>query len=686
MKEIIATGKSLEEVRDTYSQEWACAPEELQLEILEKPGLFNRSFKVKVMLPEDAVGEDTVGEEAVGEDTVTGDSAEEALNGSVTELFQTELPDITRVFRDSSKYRIVPGSSVERIVPYPQVGKLFVDGIEIETGSQIRRGDIIEFIPVMDKTEFSWDIIIDKDGRKAVARVWHEDNSRYVLADEIPNAPVIVLEHYVTDNSTVDPDKQDKIKTEEDLMRKIAARGIIHGIKPNLWADIQTVENQGQIIIAEATPPVPTVQPELIDYVGEPIFQNNESNEDKIDYFACKIKVCKENDLLAKKVPGKEGTPGTDIFGKPIPVEKMKDFMLNLKKNVYLTQELEIKASCSGNPVRVNANTYSVENIFVQNKDIDLSTGSIDFPGDVFIGGNVADNLYIHSAGTAKIMGSVSGAEIKADTGLIVKNNIIASKIVVGEKHVFRSEFIKSLQEMNEELASCISQLEQLQVASGNMNIGQMLKLILEKNFQAIPKKAEDLEKLLSYQEPDYVSKDLDLAIKTLKHFLVGLGPLQLKDIMYLKNASRILGYFMSTKGTSTPTSVLCDVNYIQNSEVSCAGDFICHKGLYNSILKIEGFVKIQGVCRGGEINCSGDLYIGELGASNMSATTIRTGKNSRINIELCHSNIKIYVGKELVTIDEPTQKLEIYRDKGILQIGKLRWDGNTGNPGNPRA
>lgn len=667
MKEIIASGKSLEAIRDTYSQEWTCTPEELQLEIIDKPGLFNRLFKVKVMLSEKAV------EEAV--EVAVEEEISEAVNETFFEPLQTEQPDTTRVFWESSKYRIVPGSSVEKIVPFPQVGKLFINGNEIESESQIQRGDIIEFVPEMGKTELRWDIVADKDGSKAVAHVWHENKGKYILTEEIPNQPAIILEHCTIDSTASVTDNQDKTATEEDFMADIAAKGIIHGIKPNLWTELQTVEDQGRLIIAEATPSVSTVQPELIDYVGEPIFQNDEDNEAKIDYFACKIRICKQDELLARKVPGREGTPGIDIFGKPIPVEKMKDIKLNLKKNVYITDTLEIKASCAGNPLRINTNTYSVENVFLQNKDVDLSTGSIDFPGDVIVGGNVNDNHYVYSAGKVQVMGSVSGAEIKADTGLIVKNNIIASKIVVGEKHVFRSEFIKSLLEFNEELALCTNQIEQLQTASGNTNVGQMLKLILEKKFQSLPKKAEDLELLLNSQEPDFVSKDLDLAIRTLKHYLVGLGPLQLKDATYLKNALRVIEYFMATKGLSTSTSVSCEVNYIQNSEVSCAGDFSCQKGLYNSILKIEGSVTINGVCRGGEINCSGNLYIRELGASNMSATTIRAGKNSHIKIDFCHSNIKIYVGKELVKIDEPSQKLEIFRDRGILQVEKLRWD-----------
>jgi len=61
-----------------------------------------------------------------------------------------------------------------------------------------------------------------------------------------------------------------------------------------------------------------------------------------------------------------------------------------------------------------------------------------------------------------------------------------------------------------------------------------------------------------------------------------------------------------------------------------------------------------------------------------MSATVIRAAKDSKVTVEYCHANIVVYLGKELVRIDEPVQKVEIYRDKGTVQLEKLKWDGRN--------
>jgi uncharacterized protein (DUF342 family) len=644
MKETIANGKSLESIRQKWAAVWDCAPDQLILDVLEKPGVFNRSWKVKITLKDPNASEP----------------------GS----------EKTQVKQDGNKYIIIPGSITETIVPpFSSFGKLLGGGQEITQEQPVQKGDLFEFYPATKAGTLSWTIEIAEDGSKATALVKHERSGSYKLEAEIPALPKLELEQFVLWDPTPD---SEQLRSEKELSKELGEKGITYGLKPKLWEEFLKVNGEKEIVVAEYTPPVPSVQPQIIDYVGETDFQFSE-DETKIDYFACKLKVCQKDEVLARKVPGKEGTPGTNIFGKTIPVEHYKDFGFNLKKNVYLSEDgLEVKAACAGTPLRVNNATYLVENAFILNKDIDLETGSINFPGDVIIGRDVKDGLFIYSGGKIKIHGSVSGADLKAEAGLVVNNNIIASTIVVGERHVLRSQLVKGLNEVNEDLNLCIAQVEQLQNASGNTNVGQLLKILLEKNFTHLPKNAEKMDSFLDLEDPDFISPELKVAIKTVSRFLVGMGPLQMKNLVYLKNAIKIIGYFLSTKGELVPANVTCDTNYVQNSDISCAGDFLCKKGIYNSTVKVEGNIKIMGVCRGGEISCSGNIYIWELGGSGISSTTIRAGKNSRISVEYSHPNIRIYVGKELVRIDEGVQKLDIYREKGLLQIEKLKWDGKN--------
>jgi len=368
-----------------------------------------------------------------------------------------------------------------------------------------------------------------------------------------------------------------------------------------------------------------------------------------------------------------------NILGEIIETEPLKNIEFKLQKNVYLSEDgLEVKAACAGTPLRINDLTYLVENAYIVRRDVSLETGSIDFPGDVLVGGNVNDGLRVHAEGNIKVRGSVTSAKLKAEAGVQVDGNIVASKIIIGERHVNRSRFSKVLQEVNEDLIICISQVEQLQSVSKDSKVGPLLKVILEKKFPNLASKSEELEKMLNPADPEFIDQQLEVGVRTLKHFLVGLGPLQLEDLRHIKNALKVINHFLETKGNMLPANVVCETNYIQNSEIICAGDFICRKGTYNSTIKAGGSIKIYGICRGGEINCTGDVYIWELGGPSISSTVIRAAKNSRINVEYCHGNIKVYMGKELIVLDEYVQKLEIYRENGIVQVEKIKWDGHN--------
>lgn len=641
MKEVIAVGKTLEDIKEEWSAKWNCLPDQLLIEVIDKPGILNRLWKAKVVLPEQE------------EDLI--------------------IPEDTALSWDGTKYLIYPGREVNKIVPCPSVGKLVYREQEMKHTFEIEKGCMLEFYPLMIEGEFSWEINILPQGVKAVAKVKRKKGGRYVLKEEIPKSTELILENYAVWEPQ--PDSEEFLG-ESKLMTELTAKGIVHGIKPNIWAEFLQTDGEREIVIAEYTPPVPPVHADIIDLV-ENVQIENENDKKNIDFFASKIRICQKDEVLARKIPGKEGIPGKDIFGKTLPVLKMKDLILRSDKNTYISPDgLEILAASPGLPIKKGSNVYAVENVYVLNKDINLETGSIDFPGDVQVGGNVTDGFRVYADGNVRIRGSVTSAEIKAGTGLQVDNNIIASKIIIGEKHVQRSKFCQVVQEVKDDLTLCLAQVRQLQKIAENNKIGQILKVVLEKNFVPMVGKSEELEQMLNSLDSEFVNKDLVSAIRTLKHYLVGLGPLQLEDLLPLTNALQILEHFWETKGNLPSMNAGCTTNYIQKSEVICAGDFVCQKGIYNSRINIEGNSKILGVFRGGEISCSGDLHIWELGGASISATIVKISKNSRFTAEYCHANVRIYAGKEIVRIDEPVQKLSIYREKGTLQVDKFKWDG----------
>lgn len=584
-----------------------------------------------------------------------------------------KIPEDTVLSWDGEKYLIKLSTNIKKIVPFPTAGRLISNGQEVLKEMNISTEEILTFYPVQKNYGLKWSIEVLPNKQKAIAKVKREDTGHYILTEIASESNVLVLENHL--KWEPGPDLSEYL-AEDNLKQELFAKGICHGLRSDLWTEFLKVTGEKEVVLAEATMPIQPVPMEIINYVEEHIKQDA-SNGQAIDYFASKLRTCQKDEILAKKVPGQEGISGTNVLGEILPPEPLKDLQFKLQKNVYLSDDgMEVRAACAGIPVRINDLTYLVENVYIVSKDVSLETGSIDFPGDVLVGGNVNDGLRVHADGNIKVRGSVASAKLKAESGVQVDNNIIASKIIIGEKHVIRSGFSKLLQEVNEELIVCISQVEQLQSVSKSTKVGPLLKVILEKKFPDLASKCEALEQMLNPEDPDFITRELEVAVRTLKHFLVGLGPLHLEDLGHIKNILKVIDYFLITKGKILPTNVVCETNYIQNSQIICAGDFICRKGAYNSSIKASGNIKIFGIFRGGEISCAGDISIWELGGPSVSSTVINASKDSKLNVEYCHGNIKVYLGKELVSVDEDVQKLEIYRENGIVKFEKIKWDG----------
>ena len=137
-----------------------------------------------------------------------------------------------------------------------------------------------------------------------------------------------------------------------------------------------------------------------------------------------------EGTPIAEINPPTEGTPGTDITGKRVAQKPGVPAKYNIGSGTALiNDDTQIIASTSGNLVFKNG-AFNVEEKIVINGDVDVSSGNIDFIGDVMIKGGVFEGFRVASKRSVTIMGLVTSAEIFADGNVTVKGGVINSKIV----------------------------------------------------------------------------------------------------------------------------------------------------------------------------------------------------------------------------------------------------------------
>lgn len=584
-----------------------------------------------------------------------------------------EIRQDSQAIWDGTKYIISLGEGVKQVRPFIKGGAVWLNGKLQDKPFRISFGDRVEYHPCVNGGILTWEMQIRFHGLSAVAKVRHELPGHYILPKDLPAGEEIDLAQVASWQSLP---TFGEIWNESRLDADLAQLKVVHGRRPGVWSEIIAVQGVGEVIVAVATPAIPTEHAKLEDFVGKTQV-SLEAGDKSVDFFASKVQIVNEGAVLARKIPGKPGIPGKDVLGKVFPAAAVKDFQFRLKKNAYLSEDgLEVIAACSGQPVRLDEKTYMVENVYVLSQDVDLATGSIEFPGDVLIQGNVQDGLRIYAGGRLEIKGSVSHAEIKAEKGAKIYQNLLGGKIVVGEKFVVRSELLSSVSELHDQLGVCLRNTAELIKAPGAINFkpGQCLKMVMEKQFPALPKLASRVEKfVLEHNNDEMVTEGLIASIRTANHFLVGLGPLELQSFPFLQRVDQALEQFVENMSLEIPEKLSFVVSYVQGATVECGGSFECQKGVYNSDIRVEGDVTIEGVCRGGKIIAGGKVSIRELGGSGVSSTFIQIRPTSRLLVDYCHPNAIIAVGKEIVHIEEAYQKLEIYRENGRVQVDKIR-------------
>ncbi|WP_083642296.1 FapA family protein [Desulfosporosinus metallidurans] len=641
MPEKVVQGHSLEEIRQEWAVKLKLLPEDITFEIMEKPGFFYRQWKVRLIWNE----------------------------------HNLQAPVITssQAFWDGTKYVLALGEGVKRLIPFDQVGEIWVNGMLQQKAFDVSLGDQVKFHPKTQTGHLTWELQVLLQGLSVVAKVRHDLAGHYTLPQDLPAGEEIDIAQCTTWESLP---VQEEIWDEARLNADLEQLKIVHGLRKGIWSEILAVKGVGEVVIAEATLPVPCQHAQLKDFVGAPQVLY-EAAEKSVDFFASKVPLVKEGAVLARKIPGKPGVPGKDVLGKVLPAATFKDFQFCLKKNVCLSaDELEVMAACDGQPVRLDERTYMVENVYVLHKDVDLATGSIEFPGDVFIDGNVQDGLRIFAGGKIEIRGSVSHAEIRAEKGAKIHQNLIGGKIVIGENFVVRSQLLRNVSELRDQLSVCLRQTVELIESAGASNIkpGQYLKLVMEKRFPELPKLASQVENfVLDHKDDEMVTEGIIVSIRTAKRFLAGLGPLDLQSLPFLQRVEQALMKFIETISVEIPEKLSFAVSYVQGASIQCGGTFECQKGTYNSDIRVEGDVKIEGVCRGGKIFAGGQVHIRELGGSEVSSTFVQMSSNSRLEVDYCHPHVIIAVGKEIIRLEEAYRQLVIYRKKGQVQVEKIR-------------
>lgn len=215
---------------------------------------------------------------------------------------------------------------------------------------------------------------------------------------------------------------------QEEIIRTLSYQGIKHGIKENQVEKFaRDREYCTDYMIAEGTPVQEGTDAEITYYFEENLDARPKLNEDgSVDFHQLNIlNEVAEGQRLASLKKEVHGIPGKNVLGYEVPPLKVEVKRLKYGKNITLSEDgLEITSNVNGHVKIDNEGKVVVSNIFEIQGDVDASTGDINYPGDVWVHGNVLTGFSIFANGNVDVDGVVEGARIVAMGQIILKRGI----------------------------------------------------------------------------------------------------------------------------------------------------------------------------------------------------------------------------------------------------------------------
>lgn len=559
----------------------------------------------------------------------------------------------TDIYLQDDTKVIIPEDCDARLflVPHPDVlcevnGKLIVETSEVKKGDQILLTAKSEMKPA--------EVIVD---------ISEDRLSAYLqLKPALQQKPAIELEKIYDDllikvTTTVKKFFPFEIR---QLKEQLTKHGVVYGINEQSIVELLATQSESPLLVAKGSPPKPPVD----ETVNILIDTESDSRpqilaDGRVDYKKKRTIAVEQGQVLAVKIPGQPGQPGVGVDGNSIPVREMKKINLKAGPGAMLQQDgMSVVATERGCPLlSKSGNTYIFRvTPVIELDEINLSTGNLEFNGDIRVAKDVTEGMSLLAGGNIDIGGSVYGAKIYSFGNVTISRNLISSSVVAGGVSKQLEQLEENLIYVNQAFKNMLQLLKVLKERCEQLNkefsLGQMIVALINKNFSNIPVVVDKMNTLIRKRH-FVVSTEIEDLLRELELKFKRLGWLKVNKIEEVeKLQSRTNAAIQSLQILSKEKNGDVRVSYAVNSTIEASGDVrVDGKGCINTNIIAKGDVIIDAVFRGGAINSSGRVKI-KVAGSEMGAKTLIKTSGKPVQIGKAFSNVRISVGSNNLVIN----------------------------------
>lgn len=250
---------------------------------------------------------------------------------------------------------------------------------------------------------------------------------------------VIVMEHQ--EEQTIDiritPDglsaflkivpKIDEQVSMEQVKNELEARQVIYGID---WDLVESIVEEKRYFLEFQIAKGVEAQDGKDGYF-EYLFDTNVDVKPKIlkdgsvDYKSMgEVPVVKENQELVRYHPATLGKNGKNVRGEEIIGRTGKDLQVLKGKGFILSEDKTLYRAAITGKVIAKPRMLKVSSVLEINGDVSISTGGVNFAGDVVIKGNVLSGTQVNVQGDIEVNGCVEAATLIAGKNVVLKNGM----------------------------------------------------------------------------------------------------------------------------------------------------------------------------------------------------------------------------------------------------------------------
>lgn len=316
-------------------------------------GIGSKRAKVKVRLIEEEVAERQL-TDILGDLQILNEGREQQYRPKVEDsrVGIVEVKDGTLVIinpQEEGKYATVKSG---------QHVNLTVNGKLTEEETQVSEQDEIQIELVNEEMKSSFDLKISKDKSKATLKLIRQPGTRYKLKEQ-PQSNRLILLTEADEIIELPP------VTTEEVKRYLEENKVVKGIIDESLQ--QVIDNPNcieGIIVAEGQAPIAPIDGSIC----YPFLENEKDDEEKGFFERNRVVSVMPGEIVAVKVPGREGQDGWTITGEQLPAKKMADCGIVVKSECEITDNGEkVVATVGGRPTMDtfgDKTTISIEPVY----------------------------------------------------------------------------------------------------------------------------------------------------------------------------------------------------------------------------------------------------------------------------------------------------------------------------------